>query len=94
MAQYVILLQRTKYLKERLVALKQQSRDLDKRLESLDKQTQDAKITSDVAWQKENEVVYESFFPESKDIMILSDGEEVNIGINKGQLKLVREVRS
>lgn len=93
-AQYVVLLRRTKYLKERLLTLQAQSKDFSSALENLDLQTQNAKITSDAPWQNDNEIVYESFFPEVKDIMLLSHGEEVDIGIDKESLKLVREVRS
>ena len=93
-AQYVVLLRRTKYLKERLLTLQAQSKDFSSALENLDLQTQNAKITSNAPWQNDNEIVYESFFPEVKDIMLLSHGEEVDIGIDKESLKLVREVRS
>lgn len=93
-AQYVVLLRRTKYLKERLITLQEKSKTYSTALQNLDLQTQNAKITSDAPWQNDNEIVYESFFPEAKDIMLLSHGEEVDIGIDKESLKLVREVRS
>lgn len=93
-AQYVVLLRRTKYLKERLITLQEKSKTYSTVLQNLDLQTQNAKITSDAPWQNDNEIVYESFFPEAKDIMLLSHGEEVDIGIDKENLKLVREVRS
>ena len=88
MAQYVILLHRTKYLKDRLVALKQESKELNKRLEMLDLQTQEACIVSDMPWQGSNEVIYESFFPESRDIMKIGEGENVEIIIDKEQHRL------
>ena len=93
-AQYVVLLRRTKYLKERLITLQEKSKTYSTALQNLDLQTQNAKITSDAPWQNDNEIVYESFFPEAKDIMLLSHGEEVDIGIDKESLRLVREVRS
>lgn len=93
-AQYVVLLRRTKYLKERLITLQEKSKTYSVALQKLDLQTQDAKIISDAPWQNDNEIVYESFFPQAKDIMLLSHGEEVNIGIDKENLKLVRETRS
>lgn len=92
-AQYVILLRRTKYLKEALVALQEQTKGLSNHLEVLDRQTQDAKITADTAWQQDNEVIYERFFPEGRDIMLLSDGEEVDIAIDKEELKLIKQER-
>lgn len=93
-AQYVILLRRSQYLKERLMALQNESKKLNAHLESLDKQTQDASITSDVPWQNENEIVYESFFPEEKkDVLLLSDGEDVGVRIDKDQLKLQKVAR-
>lgn len=93
-AQYVLLLRRTKYLKERLVTLQGQSQVCNLALQDLDLQTQNAKITSDAPWQNDNEIMYESFCPEAKDTMFLNNGEEVDIGIDKESLKLVREVRS
>lgn len=93
MAQYVILLRRTKYLKERLLYLQNESRELQSKLENLEAQTQEAKIKSEGKWIQENEFVYECHFPESKDILILTEGEEVDIGIDKENHKLVRETR-
>lgn len=93
-AQYVVLLRRTKHLKERLSALQEQSKSSSLTLQNLDRQTQDAKISSQATWQGNNEIIYESFFPESKDIMILSDGEEVDICVDKDTLKLKREARA
>ncbi len=87
-AQYVVLLRRTKYLKDRLLVLQEESKKLNAHLEKLDKQTQNAIIMLDVPWQKENEITYESFFPEAKDMLLINDGEETYIGINKEQLKL------
>lgn len=92
-AQYVILLQRTKYLKEKLLNLRNDSKKLNAELELLDKQTQDASIVGDVPWMGENEIVYQSFFPEGKNIMLLSDGESVNICIDKENLKLQKVER-
>lgn len=93
-AQYVVLLRRTKHLKERLSALQEQSKSSSLTLQNLDRQTQDAKISSQATWQGNNEIIYESFFPESKDIMILSEGEEVDICVDKDTLKLKREARA
>lgn len=92
-AQYVTLLHRTKYLKDQLIALKQESKVMNDRLESLDIQAREATITLDVPWQGNNEVMYESFFPESKDIIRVNDGENVNISIDKEQGKLQKVER-
>ncbi|TLD80090.1 hypothetical protein LS68_007650 [Helicobacter sp. MIT 05-5293] len=90
-AQYVILLRRTKYLKERIVTLQESSKKLNASLEILDKKTQEAKIISDTQWQKDNEIVYEHFFPEGRDMMLISGGESANISIDQETLKLIRE---
>ena len=87
-AQYVILLHRTKYLKDRLVALKQESKDLNKRLEILNEQAKEASIVVDTPWQGDNEVIYESFFPQSKDIIVVRNGEKVEIHIDKEHCKI------
>lgn len=90
-AQYVILLRRTKYLKERIVALQESSKKLNASLEVLDKKTREAKIISDTQWQKDNEIIYEHFFPEGRDTMLISDGESAHIGIDQETLKLIKE---
>lgn len=92
-AQYMLLLRRSKYFKERLLALQEESKKLNAYLEELDIHTKDAKVTLESPWQKENEIAFESFFPESRDILFLDDGENVDIRIDKQTLKLVRESR-
>lgn len=93
-AQYMLLLRRSKYFKERLLVLQEESKKLNAHLEELDTYTKDAKVTLELPWQKENEIVFESFFPESRDILFLDDGENVDIRIDKQTLKLVRELRA
>lgn len=92
-AQYMLTLRRSKYFKERLLALQEDSKKLNAYLEELDVHTKDAKVTLESPWQKENEIVFESFFPASRDILFLDDGENVDIRIDKQTLKLVREAR-
>lgn len=91
MVQYVTLLRRTKYLKERLVALQKDSKALSATLEALDKETLEAKIITNSAWQKDNEIVYESFYPESRDTIILSEGEKCAISIDAQTRNIKRD---
>ncbi|RDU59366.1 hypothetical protein [Helicobacter marmotae] len=93
-AEYVILLRRAKYLKERLLELQKESKDLNAILEHLDKQTKEASIVADSPWQGENEIIYESFFPEIKDVLLLSDGESADIHIEQNQHKLQKVERA
>lgn len=91
-AQYVILLRRTKYLKDKIVALQTSGKKLNAKLMALDEAAKEAKIQSETPFKDENEAVYEYLFPEGRDIIILNN-QKVNLSVDKQTLKLITQAQ-
>lgn len=88
---YAMGIKKLKNLKAELMKFQETFKELNHTLFEIEDETLQAKITTEHEWKQENKILYHRDHPISKDdILIIQDGENVNISIDTSTKKLVK----
>lgn len=91
--EFTIYIKQLKAIKKELLNMQEQIKQLSYNLLQIEDETLRAKISTHSEWKQENEIIYHRSFPKvTDDILILQDGENVDIYIDPKTNKISKKI--
>ncbi|PAF43440.1 flagellar assembly protein A [Helicobacter sp. 11S03491-1] len=89
---FILNVKKLKLIKQELIKFQNNIKELNHNLIQIQDETLQAKITTQSEWKFENEIVYHRDYPKPGDeVLILQDGENVDISIDEQTKKILKQ---